>query len=134
MEEGQDLAEDPAQIASVTLDQTAREKTDFHASVGLNAACFEDIPEGSSIKKEQSDSVLLQDGETKCLNVAIYCLDIKQLNKKYIKNLYYIQYVILRQQKILDFQCFLSAKMIFLLTSFLVFQHNYQIIFKSRCI
>ncbi len=44
MEEGQDLAEDPAQIASVTLDLTAREKTDFHASVGLNAACFEDIP------------------------------------------------------------------------------------------
>ncbi len=62
MEEGQVLAEDPAQIASVTLDQTAWEKADFHASVGLKRACLEDIPEGSSIKKEpveQSDSVLL---------------------------------------------------------------------------
>ncbi|XP_058636346.1 coiled-coil domain-containing protein 149-A isoform X2 [Onychostoma macrolepis] len=62
VEEGQVLAEDPAQIASVTLDQTAWEKADFHASVGLKRACSEDIPEGSSIKKEpveQSDSVLL---------------------------------------------------------------------------
>lgn len=71
MEEGQDLAEDPAQIASVTLDLTAREKTDFHASVGLNAACFEDIPEGSSIKKEQSDCYVTGRGNEmpKCCNL-----------------------------------------------------------------
>uniref|UniRef100_A0A8C2GUE1 Coiled-coil domain containing 149a n=1 Tax=Cyprinus carpio TaxID=7962 RepID=A0A8C2GUE1_CYPCA len=32
VEEGQVLAEDPAQIASVTLEQTVRESADFHAS------------------------------------------------------------------------------------------------------
>lgn len=74
MEEGQVLAEDPAQIASVTLDQTAREKTDFHASVGLNGASFEDIPEGSSVKKEQSDCSVIGRGNEglkmpKCCNL-----------------------------------------------------------------
>lgn len=40
MEEGQVLAEDPAQIASVTLEQTVRESADFHTSVGLKRAAL----------------------------------------------------------------------------------------------
>uniref|UniRef100_A0A673L1Q8 Coiled-coil domain containing 149a n=1 Tax=Sinocyclocheilus rhinocerous TaxID=307959 RepID=A0A673L1Q8_9TELE len=59
VEEGQVLAEDPAQIASVPLDQTAWENADFHASAGLKRACFEHIPEGSCIKKEPVDSFVL---------------------------------------------------------------------------
>lgn len=63
-EEAEDaaLALDPAQLPSITLDQTTWENVDFQASVGLPRTCFEDISEGSSIKKEpveQSDSLLL---------------------------------------------------------------------------
>uniref|UniRef100_A0A671KBR2 Coiled-coil domain-containing protein 149-A-like n=1 Tax=Sinocyclocheilus anshuiensis TaxID=1608454 RepID=A0A671KBR2_9TELE len=63
-EEAEDaaLALDPAQLPSVTLEQTAWENADFQASVGLPRARFEDISDGSSIKKEpveQSDSVLI---------------------------------------------------------------------------
>uniref|UniRef100_A0A673NGK3 Coiled-coil domain containing 149a n=1 Tax=Sinocyclocheilus rhinocerous TaxID=307959 RepID=A0A673NGK3_9TELE len=69
-EEAEDaaLALNPAQLPSVTLEQTAWENADFQASVGLPRARFEDISDGSSIKKEpveQSDSVLIQDGEMK---------------------------------------------------------------------
>uniref|UniRef100_A0A8C1SJV8 Coiled-coil domain containing 149a n=1 Tax=Cyprinus carpio TaxID=7962 RepID=A0A8C1SJV8_CYPCA len=63
-EEAEDaaLALDPAQITSVSLEQTAWDSGDFHASVGQPRARFDDILNGSSIKKEpveQSDSVLI---------------------------------------------------------------------------
>uniref|UniRef100_A0A8C1QEK3 Coiled-coil domain containing 149a n=1 Tax=Cyprinus carpio TaxID=7962 RepID=A0A8C1QEK3_CYPCA len=63
-EEAEDaaLALDPAQITSVSLEQTAWDSADFHASVGQPRARFDDILNGSSIKKEpveQSDSVLI---------------------------------------------------------------------------
>uniref|UniRef100_A0A672NH63 Coiled-coil domain-containing protein 149-A-like n=1 Tax=Sinocyclocheilus grahami TaxID=75366 RepID=A0A672NH63_SINGR len=69
-EEAEDaaLALDPAQLPSFTLEQTVWENADFQASVGLPRARFEDISDGSSIKKEpveQSDSVLIQEGEMK---------------------------------------------------------------------
>lgn len=63
-EEAEDaaLALDPAQITPVSLEQTAWDSADFHASVGQPRARFDDILNGSSIKKEpaeQSDSVLI---------------------------------------------------------------------------
>ncbi|KAL1270553.1 hypothetical protein QQF64_029569 [Cirrhinus molitorella] len=63
-EEAEDaaLALGSAQIPEITLEPTAWENVDFQASVGLPRACFENISEGSSVKKEpveQSDSVLL---------------------------------------------------------------------------
>ncbi|XP_073693191.1 coiled-coil domain-containing protein 149-A-like [Garra rufa] len=58
------LMAEEAEDAALALDpeQTGWENVDFQASVGLPRTCFEDILEGSSVKKEpvkQSDSILL---------------------------------------------------------------------------
>ncbi|XP_052456922.1 coiled-coil domain-containing protein 149-A isoform X3 [Carassius gibelio] len=63
-EEAEDaaLALDPAQLASVTLEQTDWDRADFQSSVGLPRARFDHSLDGSSSKKEpveQSDSVLI---------------------------------------------------------------------------